>query len=140
MKKLIRLAVFTCAVITPIASQAVTFPVDCFGRKDTHQIFECLHSRAKAEDKILNDAYDNLIKVLRDDNAARIPLLVKAEKAWVTYRNTICDYRKSVSTDGDLAGVTDAICFIEETQRRRDQIEQEALHIFSGSIFSKSTN
>jgi len=85
----------------------------------------CINAEFARQDKVLNDTYRKTLATMtqadKDDEpglAKRKPVLVKTERAWISWRNAQCDYLGL--SQGPAAS---AVCQMEMTRRRAADLE-----------------
>ena len=79
-------------------------------------------SDLKMADQTLNQTYQRIIKRLSDDNDGR-SRLVKAQKAWVAFRDAECTFQSSGDDGGTAAPMVAAQCQATLTQQRTKQLK-----------------
>jgi uncharacterized protein YecT (DUF1311 family) len=82
-------------------------------------IAECNGAETDRQDKLLNAAYRELLARSSPDDKV---LLIKAERAWVAFRDAECDYEYSI-TGGTLAHVTGTACMLDMTKKRIEDLD-----------------
>lgn len=83
---------------------------------------DCDNQEFDVQDKRLNKAYQNLMKVLP---APRQATLKKAQRLWVQFRDAHCDSWVDLSpTAGTMQIEFQAYCLLETTYERADKLEK----------------
>ncbi|MGZ4970076.1 MAG: lysozyme inhibitor LprI family protein [Methylobacter sp.] len=83
-----------------ISLQPIAFADDkeCEGTSGSTYVEGCLLGKSIAEmDKQLNIKYQRIIKMYKESNATEeIKLLVEAQRAWIRYRDKVCEFEDHV--------------------------------------------
>jgi uncharacterized protein YecT (DUF1311 family) len=74
----------------PTSKNQVLKAVDCADAKTLIEAKECFIREYEEADKELNEVYQQVISGLEGESKQR---LIRAEQAWIKYRDTNCDYR-----------------------------------------------
>lgn len=74
----------------------------------------------------LNAAYGVLAKKIGPD---ALPLLEKAQKAWLGFRNAHCDYQADLVGSGSMASSERVACTATLNLRRAEELEADAKRI-----------
>jgi uncharacterized protein YecT (DUF1311 family) len=69
--------------------------LDCSNDRSLLEQTECFRKDYKQADKELNRVYKQVISDLSSENE-RKQKLIRAEQAWIKYRDTNCEYRSSM--------------------------------------------
>jgi uncharacterized protein YecT (DUF1311 family) len=77
--------------------------------------------RYQKVDAELNKVYKELMALLSPERKA---LLVKAQRAWITFRDTHCQYESSIYEGGSMKPLLHAMCKQDLTEHRLKQLEQ----------------
>lgn len=102
-----------------------SFPDPCLSQANTLEINACLSASLARRDKVLNAAYQDLLKRLAPADAgdttdyprARKHLL-DAQRAWITFRDTDCAGRVVLYEGGSIRGAVQLSCLIRHTEQR----------------------
>lgn len=97
----------------------------CNERPTTYAIAECLDDRTKIWDRRLNQAYQALMAMLRQDGGGqrRTDALKAAERAWLQYRDAQCNFYETA--DGTIRIIEVASCMRDLTQARAIGLQQD---------------
>ena len=82
----------------------------------------CADANYRAADVALNKAYRALADRLKDE-APSLSALVKAEKAWVTWRDAECGFTTAGFAQGSIHPMLVLICMERLTQARTRQLQ-----------------
>ncbi len=104
-------------VTTALFVSEVALADDCAEASSQQAMSICADQAFKAADKELNTTYRQVTERLKDspDTAA---LLVKAQRAWITFRDTQCAFLTSAAAEGSIYPMLVAQCRSEITQAR----------------------
>lgn len=84
------------------------------------------YSEYKKADKALNEAYQNLMKDLKNelpDSSDEIKTLVSLQRQWLQFRNAWCAQVRKNFKGGDQWGIAwEEHCLVELTNHRTDEI------------------
>ena len=94
----------------------------CRQKDTTVAIMDCLQGVAGQWDKRLNTAYQAALKA--SESQARKEALIRAERAWLAYRNANCDWYDA--QEGTIREVEGAGCMLDMTKARAAELEQAA--------------
>jgi uncharacterized protein YecT (DUF1311 family) len=95
---------------------------ECKDAQDQATMTKCAEKAYKASDAKLNALYHKIEKRLGDDDAKR--LLVKAERAWIAFRDAECGFAASTVTGGSAYPMIQAMCLDDLTQKRIADFQQ----------------
>jgi uncharacterized protein YecT (DUF1311 family) len=90
---------------------------DCDG--GTLQLLECMEKQRAYWDKKLNAAYKDALSDAQPDQK---PLLRSAQRAWIQFRDTNCDYYQA--GEGSLAKVSAIWCLRDLTEKRARELAE----------------
>lgn len=90
----------------------------------TRSMTICAAYENRAEDLRLNDVYRKVLKNVKGTSAEK--KLIKAQRAWLTFRAAICDYESDGWTGGTGHGMIELSCLAEKTRDRVRQLEGDA--------------
>jgi len=107
-------------LLTPKASAATK---NCDDAATQAEINECAGKAFKDADARLNALYNQLLGRLKDD-ADRRKLLINAQRAWVTLRDTDCAFIASSVEGGSLYPTILSDCLKDETHMRLDTLQR----------------
>ena len=115
--------VFAACIVSSVASWAQDDGAieACHNLQSTVDIVDCLSKVNTQWDKRLNAAYQ---KALKSVDAAGIPALRAAERAWLEYRKQRCTYLSEVP--GTIGRVIGADCLVRMTRTRALELEEDA--------------
>lgn len=91
----------------------------CGQKATTIDIAQCLMARVPKWDARLNQAYKTAMAT--SENDARKTALLKAERAWVTYRDENCGWYGS--REGTIRQIAAAQCILSMTRDRAIELE-----------------
>ncbi len=124
---LIALATLVPLLATPAQSQAsktVSTYEACMASRDaqtTIGMTRCAAAELAIQDARLNRAYKAAL-ARRDDKATKAALL-KAQRAWIAFRDADCAAARATVGGGTLVGFIGVTCEREHTARRADALE-----------------
>lgn len=90
---------------------------ECENAQDQSAMTQCAERAYKASDAKLNTLYRQIEKRLGDDADAK-RLLLKAERAWMAFRDAECGFSASAVTGGSAYPMVQATCLNDLTQKR----------------------
>ena len=76
----------------------------------------------KGADQALNQTFKQIQKRLTDDSDGKARL-VKAQRAWIAFRNAECTFQSSGDDGGSAAPMVTAACQAELTKNRSTQLK-----------------
>jgi uncharacterized protein YecT (DUF1311 family) len=94
----------------------------CVTQKDTSEIAACLWQIYVAADAELNRAYKELLESLSLENESARAKLVKAQRAWIKYRDSDCEAVYQYWSLGTARGRMATLCLISRTETRRMEL------------------
>ena len=103
------------------AAPALAQNIDCKDAITQMEMNICAGKDYQAADKRLNKVYGKLLAASDDKDKE---LLRKAERAWITFRDTQCEYQASGSSGGSIHPMELAGCYEALTDARTKQLEQ----------------
>jgi uncharacterized protein YecT (DUF1311 family) len=114
--------VMLCAA--PAAAQKIDQPA-VHGRAEacdggTYQMIACLERQRNYWDKRLNAAYK---AALADAKTEQSRSLRAAQRAWLAFRDTNCDYY--LRGEGSIAKISAALCLRDMTEKRAVELEND---------------
>lgn len=108
-----------------VASQSPTLQVaqqpNCKEPQTQMEINVCAGIEYQNADKRLNQVYQKLMPKL---SAARKQKLIVAQRAWLNFRDTNCEFEMSQFEGGTMAPAAKAGCMAQLTKTRTTQLEQ----------------
>jgi len=107
-------------LLTPKASAATK---NCDDAATQAEINECAGKAFKDADARLNALYNQLLGRLKDD-ADRRKLLINAQRAWVTLRDTDCAFIASSVEGGSIYPTIFSGCLEDETKERIGRLKR----------------
>jgi len=113
-------AIISCCVL-PIASWAAD---PCETQGNTLEVNACAEQQFKAQDKLLNQAYQAALKVVPAQNDPSLDgespraLLIKAQRRWLEFRDADCKAKYQVFAGGTIRTVVYLSCLRERTEQR----------------------
>jgi len=106
----------TAAVV--LAIPAFAFARDkCANAKTQTAMNECAYASFKKSDKKLNKLYKHIEARLKDD-ADTNKLLVQAQRDWVKFRDSECDFQTAGAAGGSVRPMLVAMCMDNLTKSR----------------------
>ena len=87
----------------------------CTTRANQLELTQCADRELAKSDALLNQTYRKLVADLDDEHR---PLLQKAQRAWVGFRDADCDLDASVALGGSMHGMLVADCRAAMTGER----------------------
>jgi len=93
-------------------------PCDKIAAQDALE--RCLQKEFDRADQQLNHSYNALRKRLDKDAQE---MLKKAQRAWLAYRDSDCDFQSLASGNGPVSGQLYTDCRTEKTRRRIEELE-----------------
>ncbi len=94
--------------------------LNCASPQTTAEIRQCAGQEYLAADRRLNQLYSQLQGTLP---AARRSQLVKAQLAWIQFRDAACAFESSAYAGGTLAPVVRTACLTRLTKQRVHDLE-----------------
>src|SRR5205085_2517535 len=85
-----------------------------------YDLNQCAGEDYKRWDDRLNQTYNRIISKLDGEN---LNLLVKAQRAWVKYRDANCEAERQLQ-GGSIAPMTQAYCLRDNTKYRIGELER----------------
>jgi uncharacterized protein YecT (DUF1311 family) len=102
--------------------QAANACQDQPGGQSTLGITECLRSEAGVWDTLLNAQYKKLRARFRSEGGGRAEALLKAQRAWIAFRDAQCALDYTRWGDGSMRSIAAATCEMEMTAARTIQL------------------
>jgi uncharacterized protein YecT (DUF1311 family) len=121
----IALAVAVLFAIHPAAAATTddTFKnTDCKNAQTQIELDYCADRDYQAEDKKLNALYRS---ILAKYNAKSQTQLKTAEKSWIAYRDSECDFETASSEGGSIQPMEDSICLANKTRARIKELQAQ---------------
>lgn len=85
---------------------------------------QCAYLNAVGEDIKLNETYQKLLRSLETPAAKQ--KLIKAQRAWLSFRDATCEYEAIAWTGGTGYGVVHSGCLAIMTSRRNQDLQSYA--------------
>jgi uncharacterized protein YecT (DUF1311 family) len=104
-------------ITTGLIFSGVAFADDCATASSQQAMNICADQAFKVADKALNTSYQQVTQRLKD-NPDSVALLVKAQRAWIAFRDTQCEFATSAAAQGSIYPMLVAQCRSELTQTR----------------------
>jgi len=95
--------------------------IKCNPAGNTAEMKKCAADRYAAADKKLNQVYQQNISKLSGERRNR---LIKAQTAWITFRDTTCNFEAAEALGGTLEGLLYAGCLERVTSERTAYLQQ----------------
>lgn len=118
------------AVLMSMTSFAHAAAQECDG--STYDMRICLDAQLQKADKELNATYKQALNVTKQFDTEAQERLVKAEKAWIPFRDASCDLQGAQMLGGTGETVIILGCLVEKTQKRTQELQQ-IVKDFSGN-------
>ncbi len=90
--------------------------------KNQGDINDCALAQYEVADEKLNTTYQKLVHMTRDDIAKK--LLVKAQRAWIAFRDAECDWDRDIYRGGSMAPAEYWACLAHLSDDRTKQLQQ----------------
>jgi len=81
----------------------------------------CADEELERQDARLNRNYKAALERLAEDPATKLAL-IKAQRAWVAYRDADCQAARESARGGTLASFLSIFCAAKHTERRADEL------------------
>lgn len=104
------------------AGAAPAMALDCNKAMTQNDMNICAAQSYQAADKVLNTNYKRLMTKLKDNAPARDKLRT-AQRAWLTFRDTQCDFEGYGVEGGSMQPLIVASCKAQLTKQRAKQLE-----------------
>lgn len=104
----------------------------CATQANTIEINACLRQQFEAQDRLLNAAYQKLLRALGEtgDGAAKgespRDLLVAAQRRWIEFRDADCKAMRQLLAGGSGASATQLACLRDRTEQRIRQLDTKS--------------
>lgn len=103
--------------LAPLLLATVAEADDCANAITQGEMNQCAAQQYKAADKELNDLYKQITARLKDDPKAK-QLLVKAQRAWIGFRDAECEFSASGVEGGSVYPLIYTDCVTAQTKAR----------------------
>jgi len=103
--------------LTPLFFVPLVQADDCANATTQSEMNQCAAKDNKAADKELNDLYKQITARLKDDPEAK-QLLVKAQRAWIVFRDAECNFSASGVEGGSVYPLIYSNCITAQTKAR----------------------
>ncbi|MDR3430207.1 MULTISPECIES: lysozyme inhibitor LprI family protein [Silvimonas] len=113
-----------------VTATSASAAVDCKNASDQTSLNICAGQDYKASDKKLNASYNQLLKQTSEHGK---PLLQKAQRAWLIYRDAQCEYLTSSTTPYSAQPMLHLMCLDRLTQEQTKLLDEQ-LHCEEGDI------
>lgn len=80
------------------------------------------YNEYKKADSLLNARYKELTSKLGNSDSKKI--LVKAQRAWISYRDAHCSYTESFYEGGSIQPIIYTVCLLQLTNNRIKELEE----------------
>ena len=97
----------------------------CNQQTTTYAIATCIDTRAKLWDQRLNQAYQQVLTMLRDEPASAAALRT-AQRSWLRYRDDNCAFYQTET--GTIRMIEVAACHRDMTQDRAIELQRDGPH------------
>ncbi|WP_197478254.1 lysozyme inhibitor LprI family protein [Luteibacter rhizovicinus] len=119
-------------VIASMAGSAAAQAEDCDEASSQLSMNMCADQEFEAADKQLNATYRQVTGRLKGDQAAT-SLLIKAQRAWLSFRDAQCEFAASANAQGSISPMLIAQCRSAATHARTKELEA-LLHCEEGDM------
>jgi len=82
----------------------------------------CADEELRRQDARLNRNYKAALAWMAEDPATKVAL-IKAQRAWIAYRDADCEAAWASARGGTLATFLNVFCTAKHTERRADELE-----------------
>ncbi|MEO1094695.1 MAG: lysozyme inhibitor LprI family protein [Cyanobacteria bacterium J06638_28] len=107
---------------TPGAAKPVPpLPAECTNPQDQAAMNQCAKAEYERADVQLNNAYQSVQAPLSEPQASE---LVTAENAWITFRDSYCDFVKAQFAGGSIEPTVHFGCLTQLTKSRTSELQQ----------------
>lgn len=96
--------------------------IDCKKAQVQLELDYCAGKDLEAADKKLNEVYR---KLMAGNDAKSQALLKTAEKNWLAYRDSECEYETADSEGGTIHPMEGSICLAEKTKARIKELQAQ---------------
>lgn len=103
--------------LTPLFFIAVAQADDCTDATTQGEMNQCAAKENKAADNELNSLYKQITARLKDSPEAK-KMLVKAQRAWIGFRDAECEFSASGVEGGSVYPLIYDNCIIAQTKAR----------------------
>ncbi|ROM76883.1 MULTISPECIES: lysozyme inhibitor LprI family protein [Pseudomonas] len=103
--------------LTPLLFISPAQADDCANAMTQGDMNQCSAQEYKAADKELNDLYKQITGRLKDNPEAK-QMLVKAQRAWIAFRDAECDFSASGVEGGSVYPLIYSTCMTTQTKTR----------------------
>ncbi|MDO7900279.1 lysozyme inhibitor LprI family protein [Pseudomonas citrulli] len=103
--------------LTPLLLIHLAQAQDCTNAMTQGEMNQCSAQESKAADKTLNDLYQQITARLKDNPDAK-QRLVKAQRAWIAFRDAECDFSASGVEGGSVYPLIYNDCLTAQTKAR----------------------
>ena len=120
---------FTVLLVVAATNTAAQTSDPCATQKNTIEINECGKLTLAQKDKLLNAAYQQLIKKLAPANKVDSTnygevkkYLVEAQRNWLKFRDSDCKGQLTLNESGTIRGAVYFGCLTERTEQRTKEL------------------
>ncbi len=114
-----RLVLVVLVTLIPASLSAAD---DCADALDQRTMNGCADETYKAADSELNAVYQEIVRRLAEDTDTKL-LLVKAQRAWIGFRDAECDFATSAVAGGSIYPTICAGCAEALTLKRSEELK-----------------
>lgn len=133
LKKVIFLVSFFIISLSGKSSFSKTL-TDCQDMPDNASIGMCLDDVFKETDVQLNLKYQKLVSKLKtsslEENKELLSRLVKAQRAWITFKDTTCELEGMQMYGGSGQGLQVLSCLLDMTEKRIEDLNRYQDFVF----------
>lgn len=120
-------SILAAAVLLQITSAHAANPCDT--QNNTIEINACANLQFAEQDRLLNSAYQALLKTLSPNKPARSAgespraMLVAAQRRWAAFRDADCKARQQVYAGGSIQAAVYLGCMKQRTEQRIRELQ-----------------
>lgn len=104
-----------------LISNSMLYAANCSEKQTTYDVMDCQKVEIQKADKELNRVYGVLLK--QSDNISK-KLLIKTQKAWISFRDAEVHYASDVYRDGTISGIIAGRTMLDMTQKRTKELRE----------------
>lgn len=95
----------------------------CPDARTQTEMTTCAGEHYRSADRILNERWQRLLRAMEDE-PERVALLREAQRAWIRFRDTQCDFEASAFEGGSMMPMVGSFCMAELTRTRAEQLSE----------------
>ena len=120
----------TAVLLLLVALSAEAEPDDsCTTQSSTIEINSCADKQYRQQDKLLNRAYEAVLRVVATKNAPGVSgdsprqLLILSQRKWIEFRDADCKAQEKVYQDGTARTAVYLECLRDRTKQRIKELD-----------------